>query len=83
LARFSRGVRAAVAPLPTVVGFGISTPDHVRAVSPHADGVVFASALIDLIERTDPADRAVADAAREYVASMRAAASWSLVAGLP
>ena len=39
----------AVTDLPVCVGFGISTPEHVRAVCPHADGVVVGSALVDLI----------------------------------
>lgn len=37
-------------PLPAVVGFGISTPEQVEAVSAFADGVVVASALMDRIE---------------------------------
>lgn len=34
------------AELPVVVGFGISTPDHVREVGRYADGVIVASALV-------------------------------------
>ncbi len=36
--------------LPLVVGFGISTPEHVAKVSRWADGAVVASALINLID---------------------------------
>lgn len=64
--------RAVVAPLPTVVGFGIATPADVAAVAPHVDGVVFASALIDRIGRTPPAERVAVT--RTYVTEMRAAA---------
>ena len=40
----------AVARVPLAVGFGISTPDHVRAVAATgADGVVVASALVDAL----------------------------------
>ena len=40
----------AVSPVPVAVGFGISTPEHVRTVaSAGADGVVVASALVDAL----------------------------------
>ncbi len=45
LAREVRAVRGAVA-LPVAVGFGISTPEQVRAVARLADGVVVGSALV-------------------------------------
>ncbi len=35
---------------PIVVGFGVSTPEHVRWISSFADGIVVGSALIDLIK---------------------------------
>lgn len=35
--------------LPTVVGFGISTPEHVRTVASIADGAVVGSALVNCI----------------------------------
>lgn len=37
--------------LPIMVGFGISTPDHVKAVAPLGDGVVVGSALVKLIDK--------------------------------
>lgn len=40
--------------LPLVVGFGISTAQHVRQVSEYADGAIVASALIDAIEKLPP-----------------------------
>ena len=43
--------------LPVVVGFGISTPEHVRAVGRVADGVVVGSALVNVISQ-NLADRA-------------------------
>ena len=35
--------------VPLVVGFGIARPEHVKAVAEHADGVIVASALVDLL----------------------------------
>lgn len=36
--------------LPLIVGFGISTPEHVRQVGEHADGVIVASAMLNYLE---------------------------------
>jgi tryptophan synthase alpha chain len=43
--------------LPIVVGFGISKPEHLEALTGKADGVIVASALLDAIARApeDPA----------------------------
>lgn len=38
--------------LPVVVGFGVSTAEHVRQVSQHADGVVVGSAIVNCISET-------------------------------
>ena len=43
----------AVTDQPIVVGFGISAPEHVRALRGQADGVVVASRIIDAIRRGD------------------------------
>ncbi|MBI4493821.1 MAG: tryptophan synthase subunit alpha [Chloroflexi bacterium] len=59
LGPFLARVREAT-PVPLLVGFGISRPEHVRALRGQADGVVVASALADLIETTPPAERAEA-----------------------
>jgi len=56
--------------LPAVVGFGISSPEQVAAVTAFADGVVVASALLDRID-SDP--RHGPEAAREFVATMKSA----------
>jgi tryptophan synthase alpha chain len=43
-----------VSPLPIAVGFGISTPEQVRAAAALADGVVVGSALVAALERGGP-----------------------------
>lgn len=58
--------------LPLAVGFGISTPEHVRLVGEVADGVAVGSALVDLLDRTESATRA--QVVEEYMRSLRAAA---------
>ena len=53
---------------PPVLGFGISTPAHVRAgLGAGAAGVICGSALVDLATRTGP------DEVRDFVRSMKAA----------
>jgi tryptophan synthase alpha chain len=68
LGEFLGRVRAETS-APLVVGFGISQPDHVRRVAQlGANGVIVASALVDLIDRSaDPVA-----AAREYLREMKA-----------
>lgn len=41
-------------PLPVAVGFGISTAEHVALVGKFADAAVIGSAIVELIERSDP-----------------------------
>ena len=43
--------------LPLVVGFGISTPEHVREVGAHADGAIVASAMIDYLDTLPEAEQ--------------------------
>ena len=55
--------------LPLVVGFGISTPEHVARVARVAQGAVVGSALMDLIERL-PEDDLITGVA-EFVREMK------------
>ncbi|HEY3218543.1 MAG TPA: tryptophan synthase subunit alpha [Candidatus Limnocylindria bacterium] len=61
--------------LPVVVGFGIASPEHVRALRGVADGVVIGSAALDTIAKAPANARAVA--LRHFVGSLRRAGSWS------
>ena len=64
-----RDVRAA-SPVPVGVGFGVSRPEHVRAIAAAgADGVIVASALVDALGE----DGRDLDAFRRLVAELRAA----------
>jgi tryptophan synthase alpha chain len=71
LGDFLGRVRASTS-APLVLGFGISQPDHVQRASRFgAQGVIVASALTDLVERSsDPIGEA-----RAYLADMKQAAS--------
>jgi tryptophan synthase alpha chain len=52
--------------VPLYAGFGISTPEHARAVAAIADGIAVGSRALEVAEDGP-------DALREYVASLRAA----------
>ena len=56
----------AVSDVPVYAGFGISTPEHARAVADLADGVVVGSRAVETAEEGP-------EALRDYVASLRTA----------
>tara|TARA_B100000029_G_scaffold429886_2_gene440507 strand:- start:293 stop:1081 length:789 start_codon:yes stop_codon:yes gene_type:complete len=53
---------------PRMVGFGISTPQHVRSLRGHAEGVIVASKLIDIVQ-SSTTKTAVSTASR-YVSEL-------------
>lgn len=56
--------------LPIAIGFGISTAAHVRAVGEFADAAVIGSAIVALIEKTDPTEAPAA--VGKFIAELRA-----------
>ena len=61
-------------PLPICIGFGISTPDHIKLLAPVADGLIVGSAIVRRI--AEAATRPRADVLRDvgsYVAELLAA----------
>jgi tryptophan synthase alpha chain len=56
--------------LPIAVGFGVSNADHVKAVGEFADAAVIGSAIVQLIEKTEPEQAAAA--VGKFVAGLRA-----------
>jgi tryptophan synthase alpha chain len=61
-------------PAPIVVGFGVSTPEHAKAVAALADGVVVGSALVKIVESVGDSDELAArvgSAARALAEAVR------------
>ena len=58
--------------VPVCVGFGVSRPEHARALARFADGVVVGSALVDRVASAASRDAAI-EAAGAFVAELSAA----------
>jgi tryptophan synthase alpha chain len=61
--------------LPVALGFGVSTPEHVKAVGEFADAAVVGSAIVALIEKTpaEDAPKAVGEFVRELCGGAKSA----------
>ena len=55
---------------PVAAGFGISTPEHVRAVLQHADGAIVGSAIVRRMREAIVAGGSPEDAAVELVRTL-------------
>ncbi len=58
--------------IPSAIGFGISTPDHIRSLKGYCDGLIVGSAVVKRIEGSSSPDEAVKNVG-DYVESLRAA----------
>jgi tryptophan synthase alpha chain len=56
---------------PLAVGFGVSTPEHARAIAGYADGVIIGSALIDRLTNAVDGPAAVKDLCGELALAAR------------
>ncbi len=59
-------------PLPVCVGFGVSEPAHVSAISAYADGVIVGSSLVNLIHQNRERENLIS-LVRDYAVSLKAA----------
>ncbi|HVZ74450.1 MAG TPA: tryptophan synthase subunit alpha [Polyangia bacterium] len=67
-------IRAATADeIPVVVGFGVKTPEHARAVAEFADGVVVGSAAVEVIRKAVDARRDPVPDLSAFVRALKAA----------
>jgi tryptophan synthase alpha chain len=57
--------------VPVAVGFGVSTPEQVKALAVHADAVVVGSALVEALHRGGGDPRAALDLVRSLAAALR------------
>jgi tryptophan synthase alpha chain len=57
--------------LPLVVGFGLSTPEHIAEVTSYADGAVVGSAIVKLIEEHKGSEQI--EAVKRYIRSLQQA----------
>jgi tryptophan synthase alpha chain len=58
---------------PLLVGFGISTPEHAKAISRIADGVIIGSAIAAIIEKNLGSEAQMLKALEQFVSGARAA----------
>jgi tryptophan synthase alpha chain len=55
--------------IPLIVGFGISTPEHVATVTSYAEGTAIGSALVNLLDQHQENEQV--EAVRTYIESLR------------
>ncbi|MCX7747522.1 MAG: tryptophan synthase subunit alpha [Clostridia bacterium] len=58
--------------IPTALGFGISTPEHIRKLKKYADGLIVGSAVVKQVERSTTPEEAVKNVG-EFVRGLKAA----------
>ena len=58
--------------IPKAIGFGISTPEHIRSLRGYSDGLIVGSAIVRQVEKSANADEAVNNVG-EFVRTLRSA----------
>jgi len=61
-----------VARIPKAIGFGISTPEHIRRLKKYGDGLIVGSAIVKRIEESSNPEEAVAEVGK-FVQTLRCA----------
>ncbi|WZO99383.1 tryptophan synthase subunit alpha [Isosphaeraceae bacterium EP7] len=56
--------------LPICIGFGISTPEHIRTLAPLADGLIVGSALVRRLGEPDVRPKAMVDGIAKFVGEL-------------
>ena len=69
VAEKTRAIRKLGGP-PVAVGFGVKTPEHARALAPHADAVVVGSRFVEVAEDAEKNGRDPADAVGQCAAEI-------------
>ena len=69
LRSFIERVKGYTKDVPIVIGFGLSTPEHIAEVTSYADGAAVGSALVHVIDKHNNGTQA--EAVRHYIQSLR------------
>ncbi len=65
-----------VSPVPVAVGFGISKPEQVRFLAPHADAIVVGSALVKIVAQHVSDRKSLLKELKSFVKDLKEATKW-------
>ncbi len=66
-----------VSPVPVAVGFGISKPEQVRFLAPHADAIVVGSALVKIVAQHVSDRKSLIREVKRFVKDLKEATKWA------
>jgi len=66
-----------VSPVPVAVGFGISKPEQVRFLAPHADAIVVGSALVKIVAQHVSDRKSLIRELKRFVKDLKEATKWA------